>query len=93
MRGSSGVLREAAYTFGFWLLALGTVALGAAGLVLGYWFSDLLYGGGLWPLGALLRIVLFLGAISLALRALYLIIVLFLLLGALLLGTAKTDEV
>jgi len=41
------------------ILALGWVVLG-----FGYWLSDLAYDAGLWPIGAVMRIVLLLMAIG-----------------------------
>jgi len=40
------------------------LALGWAVLGFGYWLSDLVYGAGLWPIGAVMRIVLLFMAIG-----------------------------
>lgn len=40
------------------------LAIGWAMLAFGYWLSDLVYDAGLWPIGAVMRIVLLLAAIG-----------------------------
>jgi hypothetical protein len=40
------------------------LALGWAVLAFGYWLSDLVYDAGLWPIGAVMRIVLLFMAIG-----------------------------
>jgi hypothetical protein len=40
------------------------LALGWAVLAFGYWLSDLVYDAGLWPIGAVMRIVLLLMAVG-----------------------------
>ena len=42
--------------FGYTAMWVIVALLGFISIALGYWFSDVLYDAGLWPLGALLRI-------------------------------------
>jgi hypothetical protein len=49
---------------GVLLLNIMILALGWAVLAFGYWLSDLVYDAGLWPIGAVMRIVLLLMAIA-----------------------------
>lgn len=44
---------------GVFVINIIVLALGWAVLAFGYWLSDLVYDVGLWPIGAVMRIVLF----------------------------------
>ena len=41
-----------------------TIVSGAIVLTVGYWLSDVLYDAGLWPLGAMMRIMLLFTALG-----------------------------
>ena len=57
------MVRPARFAF-FLLWAVVTFVVGGAMLAGGYWLSDRAYDAGLWPIGALLRIVLLLSLLS-----------------------------
>ncbi len=66
------VIRNGGMGIALWLLLL--LWWLAVGLLIraAYWFSDALYGAGLWPLGTLLRIFLLSGILFWFLYGLYL---------------------
>jgi len=53
------------------LLGIGVVVLtvGLTGIVGGYWLSDRAYDAGIWPIGAVMRVSLFLALAGVAITA------------------------
>lgn len=47
--------------FGTLLIAAFALISGWATVLLGYWLSDIMYDVGLWPIGAVMRVVLIIG--------------------------------